>query len=255
MSDSKRNECQLLQDILGLESLVDEITYTLANEATDQPTATAVRSPRTPHRPQLSNSFQILGPFWRHGAPKRALGDSIIDKDQGGDVTYMHGTVTDYTTGKPISNVEIDIWHTAPNGLYEQQDPDQPDMNLRGRFYTDASGRYDFYCLRPTSYPIPADGPAGKLLGLLDRHPMRPAHIHFIISADGYKPIVTQIFDRTDKHITNDSVFAVKDSLVVDFQPLEGNPKAQFELPYDFKLASFEEARKSGVKGATEVAP
>ena len=84
---------------------------------------------------------------------------------------------------------------------------------------------------------------------------MRPAHIHFIISANGYKPVVTQIFDRTDKHITDDSVFAVKDSLVVDFKPLEGNPKAQFELPYDFKLASFEDAKRGGVKGATEVAP
>lgn len=83
---------------------------------------------------------------------------------------------------------------------------------------------------------------------------MRPAHIHFIISADGYKPIVTQIFDRTDKHITDDSVFAVKDSLVVDFKPLEGNAKASFELPYDFKLASFEDAKKS-MKGATAVAP
>ena len=256
MSDNKRNEGQLLQDILGLESLVDEITYTLANEATDQPTATAVRF-ITPSIPtQQSNSLsQILGPFWRHGAPKRALGESVIDKDQGGDVTYMHGKVTDFTTGKPIPNVEIDIWHTAPNGLYEQQDPDQPDMNLRGRFYTDADGTYNFYCLRPTAYPIPKDGPAGQLLDLLDRHPMRPAHIHFIISAEGYKPVVTQIFDRTDGHITNDSVFAVKDSLVVDFKPLEGNPKAQFELPYDFKLASFEDAKKGGVKGATEVAP
>jgi catechol 1,2-dioxygenase len=170
-------------------------------------------------------------------------------------VTYMHGKVTDFTTGAPIPNAEIDIWHTAPNGLYEQQDPDQPDMNLRGRFYTDDQGRYDLYCLRPTSYAIPNDGPAGQLLNLLDRHPMRPAHIHFIISAEGYKPVVTQIFDRTDGHITNDSVFAVKDSLIVDFKPLEGNPKAQFELPYEFKLASFEDAKRSGVKGATAVAP
>lgn len=238
MSDEKRNEGQLLQDILGMETLVDEITYTLANEAQDQPTATA-----------------ILGPFWRHGAPKRNLGDSIIDADQGGDKTHMHGTVTDFTTNKPIANAEIDVWHTAPNGLYEQQDPSQPDMNLRGRFYTDSQGRYDFICLRPTSYPIPNDGPAGKLLGLLDRHPMRPAHIHFIISAEGYKPVVTQIFDRKDKHISDDTVFAVKDSLVVDFKPLEGDPRADFELPYDFKLASFEEARKSGMKGATAVAP
>jgi len=256
MSDKKRNEGQLLQDILGLESLVDEITYTLANEATDQPTATAVRRCRhSPIQNPVLTLFQILGPFWRHGAPQRALGDSIIDKDQGGDVTHMHGIVTDFTTGKPIPNVEIDVWHTAPNGLYEQQDPDQPDMNLRGRFYTDAQGRYDFYCLRPTAYPIPKDGPAGQLLDLLDRHPMRPAHIHFIISADGYKPVVTQIFDRTDEHIGNDSVFAVKDSLVVDFKPLEGNPKAKFELPYDFKLASFEDAAKRGMRGATEVAP
>jgi catechol 1,2-dioxygenase len=88
----------------------------------------------------------------------------------------------DYRTRKPIEGAELDVWHTAPNGLYEQQDPDQPDMNLRGRFTTGKDGKYNFYCLRPTSYPIPYDGPAGKLLQLLDRHPMRPGHIHFIVS-------------------------------------------------------------------------
>lgn len=114
MSDEKRNEGQLLQDILGMETLVDEITYTLANEAQDQPTATAV-GPLSSHLHLLiSNQTQILGPFWRHGAPKRALGDSIIDADQGGDKTHMHGTVTDFTTGAPIANAEIDVWHTAP---------------------------------------------------------------------------------------------------------------------------------------------
>jgi catechol 1,2-dioxygenase len=123
------------------------------------------------------------------------------------------------STGEPIEGAEVDVWHTAPNGLYEQQDPDQPDYNLRGRFMTDAQGRYSFYCLRPTSYPIPFDGPAGKLLQLMDRHPYRPAHIHLIVSAPGYRQLTTQIFDRSDKYVNDDSVFAVKVELVVDFLP------------------------------------
>lgn len=233
MSDEKRNETQLVCDILGIESLVDEITYKLAVEAEDAPTATA-----------------ILGPFWRRGAPKRQMGDSIVDNEiPDGDHSLLFGTVTDYTTGKPIENAEIDVWHTAPNGLYEQQDDSQPDMNLRGRFSTGKDGKFNFYALRPTSYPIPHDGPSGELLKLLDRHPMRPAHIHFIVSAEGYKPLVTQIFDRTDKHINDDAVFAVKDSLIVDFEKRENDPKADFELKYDFRLASYEDAKKNGSAG------
>ena len=142
---------------------MDEITYTLAGEAADAPTATA-----------------ILGPFWRKDAPKRQMGDSIVIKDmEGSDHTLMHGRVLDFDTGKPIDNAEIDIWHTGPNGLYEQQDPDQPDMNFRARFFTGPDGLYHFYCLRPTSYPVPNDGPAGKLLDMLDRHPMRPVSTMF----------------------------------------------------------------------------
>ncbi len=175
------------------------------------------------------------------------MGDSIImNSIPEGDHTFLHGKIIDYVTGKPLEGAEVDVWHTAPNGLYEQQDPDQPDMNLRGRFITGADGDFGFYCLRPTSYPVPNDGPAGKLLEILDRHPMRPAHIHFIVSAPGYKPLVTQIFDRRDEHITNDSVFAVKDSLIVDFAPRKGDNKAQFELKYDFKLVSYDEASKNG---------
>lgn len=165
MSDDKRNEGQLVCDVLGLESLVDEITFKLATDAPDAPTATA-----------------ILGPFWRKDAPRLKMGDTIVQKVEGGDHAHMHGQIVDYRTGKPIEGAEIDVWHTAPNGLYEQQDPDQPDFNLRGRFTTGKDGKYDFYCLRPTKYPIPYDGPAGKLLQLLDRHPYRPAHIHFIVS-------------------------------------------------------------------------
>lgn len=235
MSTDKRNEGQLLSDVIGLESLVDEITYKLATDATDAPTSTA-----------------ILGPFWRANAPARKMGESIVHDIPDGDHTYMHGTITDYLTGEPIEGAELDVWHTAPNGLYEQQDKNQVDFNLRGRFTTGKGGRYNFYCLRPTSYPIPYDGPAGKLLKLLDRHPMRPAHIHFIVSAPNYKPIITQIFDRRDKYITDDAVFAVKESLVVDFLPRKNDPKADFELPYDFRLATFEEAKNNSLAGTTE---
>ncbi|KAI9881116.1 MAG: hypothetical protein M1830_008274 [Pleopsidium flavum] len=235
MSTDRRNEGQLLCDVIGLESLVDEITYKLSTSASDAPTSTA-----------------ILGPFWRKDAPRRKMGSTIVHGIDDGDHTFMHGKVTDYLTGDPIEGAELDVWHTAPNGLYEQQDEKQVDFNLRGRFTTGRDGKYSFYCLRPTSYPIPDDGPAGKLLQLLDRHPMRPAHIHFIVSAPNYKPIITQIFDRRDKHITDDAVFAVKDSLVVDFLPRKGDPKAGFELPYDFKMASYEEAQKDSLAGTTE---
>ena len=236
MSTAVRNEGQLLCDVIGLESLVDDITYKLTSESSSLPTSTA-----------------ILGPFWRADAPRLEMDSNIVHNIPDGDHTYMHGTVKDYLTDEPIEGAELDVWHTAPNGLYEQQDENQVDFNLRGRFTTGKDGKYSFYCLRPTSYPIPNDGPAGKLLALLDRHPMRPAHIHFIVSAPKYKPIITQIFDRRDKHLTDDAVFAVKDSLVVDFLPRQGDDQADFELQYDFNLATFEQAKKdSGLTGTTE---
>jgi catechol 1,2-dioxygenase len=167
MSTDRRNEGQLVCDIFGLESLVDEITYKLASDAADEPTATA-----------------ILGPFWRKDAPEKQMGDTIVSGfEDKGDRTWMHGIVTDFKTGKPIEGALLDVWHTAPNGLYEQQDDNQPEMNLRGRFTTGKDGRYEFYCLRPVPYPIPYDGPAGKILQALDRHPYRPAHIHFIVGS------------------------------------------------------------------------
>ncbi|KAF2476962.1 aromatic compound dioxygenase [Lindgomyces ingoldianus] len=235
MSNDRRNEGQLLCDIFGLESLVDEITYKLASDAKDEPTATA-----------------ILGPFWRKDAPMKKMGDTIVSGIESTDRTWMHGIVTDFTTGKPVEGAVLDVWHTAPNGLYEQQDPNQPDMNLRGRFTTGKDGKYNFYCLRPVPYPIPFDGPAGRVIQALGRHPYRPAHIHFILTAPGYKPIVTQIFDRNSKYIDDDAVFAVKDSLIVDFKPYQADPKADFELPYDFRMATFEDAKKHSIVGSNE---
>ena len=165
MSDTKRNEGVLLCDILGLESLVDEITYKLVSAAADEPTASA-----------------ILGPFYRSNAPSLPNGGCIVSQalNATGDRTWVHGSVTDFTTGKPIAGAVVDVWHAAPNGLYEQQDPDQPEMNLRGRFTTDAEGKYNFYCLRPPPYPIPFDGPSGRVLKALDRQSVSACAYSFL---------------------------------------------------------------------------
>ena len=232
MSDDKRNETQLVCDIIGLESLVDEITHKLVSEGETAPTPTAV-----------------MGPFWRANAPKREMGTSVVHNMPDGDHTYIHGMVKDYLTGEPIEGAVLDVWHAGPNGLYEQQDPNQVDFNLRGRFTTGRDGRYSFYCIRPAAYSVPQDGPAGKLLELLDRHAYRPGHIHFLITAPKYKSLVTQLYDRTDEHLEDDSVFAVKESLIVDFVPRKGDPEAQFELAYDFQLAASKEAETHSLTG------
>ncbi|KAB8278290.1 Intradiol ring-cleavage dioxygenase [Aspergillus minisclerotigenes] len=227
MSDDKRNEGQLLCDVIGLESLVDEITFTLAGEAKDAPTATA-----------------ILGPFFRAGTPWRQNGEDIVKtKPANGEMVFMHGQVLDSTSKKPLVEATVEVWLASTNGLYEQQDPKQEEFNLRGKFKTDEEGRYSFYCLRPTPYPVPSDGPGGKLLELMDRHLFRPAHIHIIATHDDYRPLTTQIFDREDQYLDNDSVFAVKDSLIVDFVPRKGDPQASLELNYDIKLVLCDTAK------------
>lgn len=199
----------------------------------------------------------ILGPFYRKDVPPTANDASIIKTmPSDGEVVWMHGKVTDAATGKPVAGAKIDVWQCSTNGLYEQQDSEQADFNLRGLMTTDENGYYSLYCLRPVPYPIPHDGefplhysliilatdrmfpgPAGKILEALDRHSWRPAHIHLLIGTQSYAPLVTQIFDSKSKYLVDDSVFAVKDGLTVDFVPLEGNAKgATLELTYDIKL-------------------
>lgn len=223
MSNDRRNETQLVSDVIGLESLVDEITSKLLVDSDYEATKTA-----------------ILGPFFRKDTPPTANDASIIKTmPADGEITYMHGVVTDAATGKPLEGVTVDIWQCSTNGLYEQQDPDQADFNLRGKFTTDKNGYYGLYCIRPVPYPVPYDGPAGELIQALDRHPYRPAHIHIMAGkGNEFAPLVTQIFDRTTDYIKNDSVFAVKDELIVDFKPLKDNPKAKLELEYNIKLAA-----------------
>ncbi|KAI0402957.1 Intradiol ring-cleavage dioxygenase [Xylaria palmicola] len=231
MSTNKRNETQLICDVLGLESLVDEITSKLLLRANG---GGGAATPST-----------VLGPFYRADAPTLACGSSIVSaaaretpwyRAAAPLLAHISGRVLSASTGRPIGGALIDVWQAGPNGLYDQQDPGQPDMNLRGRFQTDGEGRYALYALRPTTYPIPADGPAGRLLALLDRHPYRPAHIHFIVAAEGYGALTTQVFDRDDEHTGDDAVFAVKKELLVEFGERRGDEGARWELTYDFLL-------------------
>jgi catechol 1,2-dioxygenase len=157
MSDDKRNEGLLVSDVFGLEALVDQITQESLSSLNSESLTPATLS-------------AILGPFFREGAPKYENGGNISVKHISGDpTTWMEGHIYDTTTGKPIEGAEVDLWHTASNGLYEQQDPEQPDYNNRGKFFTDKNGYYSAKCLCPTSYPIPFDGPAGDLLKLMGR--------------------------------------------------------------------------------------
>ncbi|KHO02122.1 catechol dioxygenase [Metarhizium album ARSEF 1941] len=222
MSNDRRNEGQLLFDVIGLESLVDDITVAAATaNGTNGLTASA-----------------ILGPFWRQDTPHRENGTTIsFETPSDGQVVYMYGKVTDVATGKPLQNASVDVWQASTNGLYEQQDPNQREHNLRGVFHTDADGNYSFYCLRPTPYPVPQDGPAGKLLGMMDRQVFRPAHIHLMVQHDGHKSLTTQIFDKDCKYLDNDSVFAVKKELSVEFVPRKGDAQASLELEYNITLA------------------
>lgn len=231
ISDDKRNEGQRVSDVIGLESLVDEIAHKLATESSDD----------------APTSSSILGPFWSPRAPWRENGDSVIMSPHNGQVCHMHGVITDYVTKKPIAGATFDFWQASSNGKYDFQDPEnQLDNNLRGKFKTNEKGEYHFYCLKPTAYSLPTDGPAGTLFQLLDRHPFRPAHIHLMISHPDYRQCVTQIFPRDDPYLSTDTVFAVKGDLVVDFVPLKGDPKAELELVYNVILApkSYEGVQK-----------
>ncbi|KAH7328546.1 dioxygenase [Stachybotrys elegans] len=226
MSNDTRNETQLLCNVLGLETLVDAITTLKYTEH-----AASASTPCTPS--------SVLGPFYRHNAPLLPASASIVSAERRAEylpwTTHFSGRVLG-AGGRPIAGAVLDIWHTAPNGMYEQQDEQQPDMDLRGRFTTDAEGKFALYCLRPVAYPIPDDGPVGKLLHALDRHPWRPAHIHAIVSAEGHRTLTTQLYDAQDKWLHNDSVFAVHKDLIVDFKPYADKKNAAWAVSFDFVL-------------------
>ena len=190
----KRQEFIMLSDTLGISMLVDAINHRMPTGATET---------------------TVLGPFYVHNQPEVPLG---FDLGRGlkGEPLYVEGLVSS-ATGIPVPNAIVDIWQSDAEGYYDVQRNDVSGSGLRGRFRTDAQGRFYFWSIMPTSYPIPEDGPVGEMLRATGRHSYRPAHVHFMIAADDHETLITHIFPEGDAYLDSDSVFAVKKSLVREF--------------------------------------
>ena len=219
------NEVVLFADVLGVSSLVGLINNPVGGGKT---------------------AAALLGPFWRANAPACELGDTLARSDTPGLPLFARGVVRDMQ-GRPVAGAKVDVWHASPVGLYECQDPEQAEMNLRGLFTTDEEGRYFFRSVRPAGYPVPTDGPVGDLLRAQIRHPYRPAHIHFMVTKPGFKTLITQIFADDADHLQTDVTFSVIRSIVGHYQ-LHGTGPAPaadvtgpfYTLDYDFTLESGE---------------
>lgn len=208
----ERQEFILLSDVFGLSMLVDSMNNRREAGATEN---------------------TVRGPFYVKNAPLRKMGDNI-SLDGKGESCLFEGAVIDIN-GKGIKGATIDVWSDNADGFYDVQQPDtQPKWNNRGRFVTDEGGHYAFLGIKPVSYPIPDDGPVGKLLAALDRHPYRPAHMHFLVSAPGYEEIVTHTFVGDDPYISSDAVFGVKNTLVAPFDRVNGD--TEWRSHFDFVM-------------------
>ncbi|WP_299842564.1 dioxygenase [uncultured Paracoccus sp.] len=220
-TNESNNEVVLAADVLGASTLIDLIN----NNGMQGETMSA-----------------LLGPFYRGEAPHCANGDCIARSDTPGPSLYFTGRVTE-TDGTPIAGAKLDVWQASPVGLYENQDTGQDDFNLRGVLHSDDEGNFSFASVKPAGYPVPTDGPVGDLLRAQNREPMRPAHIHFIVTAPGHKTLITQIFSDTNEALVSDVVFGAKLQIVGDFvehtQPDPAYPDATlpfYTCNYDFKL-------------------
>jgi protocatechuate 3,4-dioxygenase beta subunit len=217
-TNDHHNEVVLAADVLGLSTLV------------------ALRN-NPQHHGQTASA--LLGPFWRAASPLCANGDSIARSALPGPVMQVSGQVRG-VHGEPIAGAVVDVWQASPVGLYENQDEQQPPMNLRGRFQTDAEGRYYFRTVRPAGYPVPTSGAVGVLLHAQRRHCMRPAHIHFMVSKPDYKTLITQVFCDQSDHLASDVVFGVTASLVGKFARHDAAPVSDgaphYALEYDFVM-------------------
>ena len=195
----RRQEFILLSDTLGVSMLVDLLA-----------------GPSGSGSAGFATESTVLGPFYVPGSPERGYGASIAERPSG-EPAWITGRVTDLD-GRPIADATLDVWQNADDMLYAVQNTDAPQDNLRGLFRTRADGSFAFLGVRPTDYPIPDDGPVGRLLASTGRHPWRPAHIHVIVSAPGYRTVATHIFDSGSRYLASDAVFAVKSSLIRDFE-------------------------------------
>ncbi len=185
-------------------------------------------------------SQSLLGPFWRLHSPRVVNGGTIVRSATPGDPLFVTARVVD-AARRPIAGAEVDIWHASPGGLYENQDADQADMNLRGKFTTDDAGRFWFRSVKMIGYPIPTDGVVGRLLRAQDRHPFRPAHLHALIVKPGYKVLISQVYDPHDPNIETDTQFGVTRALMGDYvrhdEPYGGEPDVRvpwYSLDYTF---------------------
>jgi len=222
MCDDKRQEFILLSDTLGVSMLVDAINHPVPEGATET---------------------TVLGPFYVQAAPEKQLGENISGGMKG-DAMIVTGSVSS-PDGKPLANATVDVWHSDDDGYYDVQQLDEiGDLAMRALFHTDGSGKFHFWSIKPAAYPIPHDGPVGRMLDAQGRHPWRPAHVHFMIAAPGYEMLVTHVFVAGDKYLDTDVVFGVKDSLIREFVQHAPGPAPDgrvletpyYHLNYDFGL-------------------
>lgn len=213
MCSNERQEFILLSDVLGFSMLVDAINN---------------------RRPKGATENTVFGPFHVADAPIRNMGDSI-NLDGKGESCLFEGRVVDLD-GNPIEGATVDVWSDNADGYYDVQQPDiQPKWNNRGRFITGADGAYSFVGIKPVSYPIPDDGPVGKMLGKLGRHPYRPAHMHYLVTAPGYQKLVTHTFVGGDEYLESDAVFGVKNTLIAPYEKVDKGDTL-WRSPFDFVL-------------------
>src|SRR5215469_8294764 len=196
LSSDTHNEAVLMAGSLGVSSLV-----CLLNNG---------------NQGNAETHQSLLGPFWRLNSPRVENGGSIVRAETPGPTLFVNGRVVD-KAGHPIAGAEVDVWHASPVGFYENQDPAQVDMNLRGKFKTDREGRFSFRSVMMAGYPIPTDGLVGRLLTVQNRHPYRPAHLHALIFKPGFKVLISQVYDPADPHIDSDAQFGVTRALIGKF--------------------------------------
>jgi catechol 1,2-dioxygenase/hydroxyquinol 1,2-dioxygenase len=219
ITDAERNEFSLLSDIMGISSMVDVVS-----------------------QPEGGTSSSVLGPFHNHDSVLHPNGVDLTG-DQPGQKTWLHGRVLD-VQGQAIAHAELDFWQNADNGLYPAQDPAQDPQNLRCKIRCDADGSFSLLTLRPHPYTVPTDGPVGALLAASQRSIWRPAHFHVIVSAPGFVGLVTELFPAGSDYLDNDTVFGVREGLIVPLLPCQNPEVAQrygittpfSEVNFDFHL-------------------
>ena len=235
--DDKRQEFILMSDVLGVSMLVDAINHRSSGGTTET---------------------TVLGPFFVHGAPEIDNGGDMA-AGWNGEPTYVSGRVLS-ADGKPLAGALLDLWQSNSEGSYDVQLADSGGKQLRAKLRTDAEGRFRLRTILPTSYPVPTDGPMGLVLARMGRHPMRPAHLHFMVSAPGYETVVTHLFVKGDPYLESDAVFGVKDTLIVEFKRSESQAEAQkvglkapfYTASYDFVLRPAGKAQQHAARAASD---